>query len=179
MRKLKIIGYLCMSLVMVIGVLTIVASGGGGDSDDSDDTTINPYNIEPSTITTFTDLGLDICLEDGKPIIRMYTNSGCEYCKWDSKAFDPVVKMYVNKGLIIAHHWELNTGDDLLTDEKEMEVPESEREIYNTFNPNSTVPTFVFGCTYKRVGAYTQRTLEAEAAEFMAVIVDLLDSSAQ
>jgi hypothetical protein len=37
MRKLKILSYLCLSLVMIIGFMTIVASGGGdGGGGDSD-----------------------------------------------------------------------------------------------------------------------------------------------
>ena len=44
MRKLNIISYFCLSLVMIIGLMTIVASGGGGggDSDTPGDDTINP-----------------------------------------------------------------------------------------------------------------------------------------
>jgi hypothetical protein len=175
----------CLSLVMVIGLITIVASGGGGGGGGGTDTpvdnTIDPNNIVPSSITTFDDEGGDICLEDGKPVIRMYSSSTCPYCAWDANAFDPVAKMYVEDGLIVAHHWEIwdlynRTGDDLLTDEVEGTIPESEIDIFGMFNPDYSTPTFVFGCKYTREGASRYNYgLEAEAAEFMAVIEELLD----
>ena len=177
------IRFFCLLLVTVIGVMTIVASGGGGgsdtSSDNSGDSTIDPDKIVPSAITTFdhVDSG-DICREDGKPVIRMFSTPTCPHCAWSSEAFEPVVQMYMDQGLIVAHHWDLYTGDDLLTSEVEDEIPESEMEIYDTFSPQSYVPTFVFGCTYYRVGTghEGEDDLEAEAAEFMAVIEELLDS---
>ena len=197
MWKPKMIRFSFLLLVMVIGFMTIVATGGGGgggggsdsssddsdDSDDSADSTIDPYEIVPSTITTFdyVDDG-DICMEDGKPVIRMYSSSTCPYCAWDAGAFNPVVERYVDDGLIVAHHWEiwnLNTGagDDLLTDEIENTIPESELEIFETFDPEYLTPYFVFGCKYTRTGAARYSYgLNAEAAEFMAVIEELLDS---
>ena len=92
-----------------------------------------------------------------------------------------VVKWYMDQGLIVAHHWESwggNTGDDLLTSEVEGTIPDSELEIFGTFNPEYSTPTFVFGCKYTRLGAtrYYSDDLEGEAAEFMAVIEELLDS---
>jgi thiol-disulfide isomerase/thioredoxin len=186
MQKLKMIRFFCLLLVMVIGFLTIVTSGGGGgdggsdtSSDNSDDSTIDPYEIVPSTITTFdhVDDG-DICTEDDKPVIRMFSTSTCSHCAWSAEAFEPVVQKYVDQGLIVAHHWELYTGDDFLTSEVEDEIPESEMAIYDTFSPLSYVPAFVFGCTYYRIGTghEIEDDLEAEAAEFMAVIEELLDS---
>ena len=174
MRKLKIINYFCLSLVMVIGLLTVVASGGGGDddSDTSDDTTIE----------TFNDNGGAICTEDSKPVIRMFSTSTCPHCLWVGDTFDDVVQKYVDEGSIVAHHWEIwnlsaSTGDDLLTDQVEGSIPASEIAIYNTYS-GGYVPTFVFGCRYYRVGnGYeTENDLKAEAAEFMAVIEELLDS---
>ena len=184
MRKLQIISYFCLSLVTVIGLMTIVASGGGGggESDTTNDTpvdaVIDPYEIAPSAIETFTSTGGDICMEDGKPVIRMFSTTWCPHCQWISDVFDDVVQMYVDEGLIVAHHWELDTGDDTLTIQVEESVPESEEAIFNTFNPDNSIPTFVFGCRYYRIGNghELQNDLKAEAAEFMAVIEDLLDS---
>ena len=178
MRKLKIFSYFCLSLVMIIGLMTVVASGGGGGGgSDTPDDTIDPYEITPSSITTFDYNGGDICMEDGKPVIRMFSSPTCPHCTWAADAFDPVAKMYVNEGAIVAHHWDLITGDDLLTSVVETEIPDSEMAIYNTYS-GGYVPTFVFGCTYSRVGTGFESTddLEAEATEYMAVIEELLDS---
>ncbi len=128
-------------------------------------------------IQTFTDTGDDICTEDGKPVIRMYSTTICPHCKWIMETFDSLVKEYVDEGKIVAHHYELNTGDDTLTHEVEEYVPQSEREVYREYNPDSTVPTFVFGCKYTRVGNSFEQSadgLEKEEAEFRAVIEELL-----
>jgi len=55
----------------------------------------------------------------------------------------------------------------------------TEQAIYNKFNPKGSVPTFVFGCKYFRVGnAYeAQDNLEAEETEFRSVIDKLLEES--
>ena len=170
MGKLKIISYLCLSLVMVIGFITIVASGGG-DGGGSSDT------------TTFSDNGGTICTEDDKPVIRMFSQSSCPHCAWSAQAFDPVVKNYVNQGLIVAHRWEIwdadaNTGDDLLTDQVEGTIPAAEMAVYDTYS-GGYVPTFVFGCRYTRVGTGHESTndLKAEEDEFIDIIEELLDST--
>ena len=170
MKTIKI--FLCF---VMIGLLTGCGGGGGGGSTDA--TTIDPNTIEPSSIATFSSVNGDICTEDDKPVIRLFSTRTCPHCQWVAGAFDPVVKMYVEEGLIVAHHWEVDTGDDLLTDQVETNVPDSEIAIYYSFNSQNTVPTFVFGCRYYRVGnGYeSQNNLRAEAAEFMAVIEALLD----
>jgi len=85
--------------------------------------------------------------------------------------------MYVDEGLIVAHHWEVDTGDDTLTDQVEEVVPDSEVAIFDDINPQGSIPTFVFGCKYYRIGTgYEQEDdLESEAAEFMAVIEALIN----
>ncbi len=56
------------------------------------------------------------------------------------------------------------------------EVPDSERAIFKEFNPKNSVPTFVFGCKYYRVGNGYERAddLDAEVKELKAVIDALL-----
>jgi hypothetical protein len=81
----------------------------------------------------------------------------------------------VDKGEIIAYHWELDIDDDTLRTEK-IPVPESEKKIFRKFNPRGGVPTFIFGSKYYRIGNGYEREkdLEAEKAEFRAVIEALL-----
>ncbi len=122
-----------------------------------------------------------ICTEDGKPIVRLFTTTGCPHCNWIKDTFDSTVKEYVDEGKIVAHHWEVITGDDTLTEEVESEVPESELEIYSTFSSRPpSVPTFVFGCKYYRIGNAHEREgdLEAEAQDFREVIDALLEELA-
>ena len=172
MGKLKLIRYFCMSLVMVIGLMTIVASGGGGGDDDG--------GGDPgcTDFETFSCRNGNICMEDGKPVIRLFSTTWCPHCQWISDTFDEVAQTYVDQGLIVAYHWELDTGDNTLTPQVEDSVPDSELSVYDTFNPQNTVPTFVFGCRYYRIGTGYENTndLEAEKAEFIDVIEELLNS---
>lgn len=155
------------------------SDNGSKDSNSSGDTTIDPYEIEPSSIQTFSSVpGSDgVCTEDGKPVIRLYSTTWCSHCRWIGSTYDAVVKMYIDLGLIVAHHWEVDTGDDTLTDQVEEEVPDSELAIFYDINPERSIPTFVFGCKYYRIGnGYGEEDgLESEAAEFEAVIEALLD----
>jgi len=170
-------------LVCFILVFFFIGCSGSDNSskksNSSDDTTIDPYEIEPSSIQTFSSVpGSDgVCTEDGKPVIRLYSTTWCPHCQWIGSTYDAVVKMYVDEGLIVAHHWEVNTGDDTLTDQVEEDVPDSEMAIFDDINPQGSIPTFVFGCKYYRIGnGYQQEgDLESEAAEFEAVIEALIN----
>jgi thiol-disulfide isomerase/thioredoxin len=115
-----------------------------------------------------------ICTENGKPIIRLYSTSGCGHCSWVKPAFNDVVDDYSNR--IVAHNWVLDKEDDALTPQDEDGIPPREYDIYDTFNPANTVPTFVFGCKYYRVGTAYERedNLAAERSEFRNVIDALL-----
>jgi thiol-disulfide isomerase/thioredoxin len=182
MRKRKAISYFCLLLVMVIGLMTIVASGGGdGGGSDGDGSTSDDATDDTVTIETFDYESGDICMEDDKPIIRLFSTSTCPHCLWVGDTFEEVVQKYLEEGSIIAHHWEYNTittnWDDLLTSQVETDIPASEKDVFDTYS-GGYVPTFVFGCRYTRVGnGYeAEDDLDAEAAEFEAVIEELLDS---
>lgn len=167
-------------LILVFFFISCSGSDNGSkDSNSSGDITIDPYEIEPSSIQTFSSVpGSDeVCTEDGKPVIRLYSTTWCPHCQWIGSTYDAVVKMYVDEGLIVAHHWEVDTGDDTLTDQVEEDVPDSELEIFDDINPQGSIPTFVFGCKYYRIGnGYGEEDdLESEAAEFEAVIEALID----
>lgn len=127
-----------------------------------------------SEIKTFKSTGDSICSEDGKPVIRLFSTTKCPHCRWIKSTFDDTVKEYGDK--IAAYHWELDTGDNTLTADTEEAIPKSELGVFSKYNPKSSVPTFVFGCKYYRVGnAYeASGDLEAEKAEFRAVIEGLL-----
>ena len=130
-------------------------------------------------IKTFSDNGGDGCYEDGKPVIRLFSTTWCPHCKWITETYESVVQEYADKELIVAKHWELDINDDTLTQGVEGSVPESELAIYREFNPRGSIPTFVFGCKYSRIGNGFERSvgLEAEEAEFRAVIDTLIQNA--
>ena len=133
-----------------------------------------PSNPE---ITTFYDSGEEICTEEGKPVIRMFSSSSCPYCSWSKPIFENVTKEYMDAGKIISYHWEDNMNTLSGNDEP---ITEDERSIYLTYNPRGTIPTFVFGCKYYRIGAPHSNSQNGEAleeAELRAVIEDLLSQT--
>jgi len=169
-----------MMLFLIAGCLLLACSGSGDESASpyySDDGTLNPYDIEPSEIKTFESIDGEICREDGKPVIRLFSTTWCSHCRWIANTFDAVAQMYMDEGEIVARHWEVDTGDDVLTEQVEQAVPDSEDAVFKAFNPRESIPTFVFGCKYYRIGTgYEQENdLKAEAAEFMAVIEALIN----
>lgn len=119
-----------------------------------------------------------ICKIEDKPVIYLFSTTVCPHCQWVKPIFDRVASEYVEAGKIKAHHWELDTGDDALTAEIENQIPLEAEKIYQEFNPNDSVPTFVFGCKYFRVGnGYEQENdPNKEEQELRAVIDDLLES---
>lgn len=123
-------------------------------------------------IKTFKDNNNPVCKLDNKPIVRVFSTSWCPHCKWITETYKNVMKEYTDKGKIIAYNWEIDTGDDLLTDEQEEQVPPSELAVYKKFNPKGSVPTFIFGCRYYRIGNgfEGENDLAAEESEFRAVL---------
>jgi len=141
--------------------------------------TPEPQGMEAKIIGsagTFYEVDNPICKDGGKPIIRLFSTTWCPHCQWVSSTFDKVAKDYVKKGKIVAHHWQLDTNDDTLTTEVEKAVPNEEGVIYNQFNPGGSIPTFVFGCRYYRIGNGYERQndLAAEEKEFREIIDKLL-----
>ena len=132
---------------------------------------ISGTNTEKST---FKSTGDEICTQDGKPIIREFSTTWCPHCKWIKDTYAKVVKEY--EGQIIAYQWDIDKNDDALTEGLESYIPEEELEIFKKYNPKGSIPTFVFGCKYVRVGnGYeSQGDLEAEEAEFRKIIEELI-----
>jgi thiol-disulfide isomerase/thioredoxin len=120
----------------------------------------------------------EIQYENGKPVIRLFSTTWCPHCTLIKDAFDSIIKEYVQTGQIVAYHWDLDTGDNTLTDEIETEVPQSELAVFQTFNPGGSIPTFVFGNKYWRIGnGYEgQNDLIAEEAEFKRIIEKLVQN---
>ncbi len=132
-------------------------------------------------LTSFDETSEDLVLEDGKPVILLFTTTWCPHCTWIKDTFDSVVKEYAGQGKIVARHWELDTGDDTLTEEVETEVDAGHEALYRKLNPRGSIPTFVFGGKYFRIGNAheAQDDLAAEEADFRAVIEALVEEANQ
>jgi len=132
---------------------------------------IELYTEEETTFKTTTD---EICKKDGKPVIRMFSASIDYHSKWVTDSFNEIVNEY--EGRIMAHNWEIDSGDDLLTEKIEEKIPKAEFDIYRKYNNAGTVPTFVFGCKYTRIGnGYeAEDDLLKEKAEFREIIESLI-----
>ncbi|MFA6422044.1 MAG: hypothetical protein WCV92_01435 [Candidatus Buchananbacteria bacterium] len=136
------------------------------------------FNKQPSTSSTFrVNNNSEICQEDGKPVVYLFSTSNCSHCLWIKDTFDKIVRRYVASGKIKAYHYDLDSGDDLLTSETEKLVPKEAFAVFNEFNPGGGVPTFVFGCKYYRIGnGYEQNSdLNAEANEFEIILNKLIN----
>jgi peptidyl-prolyl cis-trans isomerase C len=134
-------------------------------------------NSSGNTFQKFVKMGIDICKNDkGLPIVLLFSDPDCSHCKWIGGTFDTVAKEYVKKGLIEAHHYDVDTNDDLLTLYPETEIPVKYLKIKNQTNPDKLVPYFNFGCRYDRIGnGYKgQGDLSVEEKEMRNVIDALL-----
>lgn len=119
----------------------------------------------------------EICTEDGKPIIRLFATTWCPHCKWIKETYIGVVEEYMAKGEIVAYLWNADVGDNVLTEKTEKQLPREENVIFQEFNPQQSIPTYVFGCKYHRIGnafegrsASQETLLAAEAKEFRFII---------
>jgi len=125
----------------------------------------------------FVKMGADICINDkGLPIVILFSDPDCSHCKWIGPSFDAVVMKYVKRGLIEAHHYDIDSNDDLLTPDLETEIPLKYLKIKNQSDPDRLAPYFNFGCRYDRIGnGYeAQGDLRAEEREMCNVIDALL-----
>jgi thiol-disulfide isomerase/thioredoxin len=158
-----------LAAVIISGCIQLPGPAAGNQ-------TGNSTNITVTGISTFSAVNGSVETIDGKPVIRLFSTTWCPHCNWIGPTYDKVVSEYVAQGKIVAYHWQLDTGDNTLTPEKETEVPASEQAVYQKFNPRGSIPTFVFGGKYYRIGnGYEmEQSLENEEAEFRAVIDELI-----
>lgn len=141
-------------------------------NENIDGTAAAGYGTSAGAGSTFESTTDEVCMKDGKPIIRLFSTTTCPHCKWISKTFDAVAKEYAQQDKIIAYHWNLDTKDDSLTEEKESIIPQEEIVIFQKYGQGGGVPLFIFGCRYTRLGnAYElEDNLEAEEKEFRYII---------
>jgi len=172
-----------LAIFSVVGFFTVTLmlkkSNTETNTNNNPDQNTNQQSTGPKvigSIGTFSKTDGEICKQDGKPIIRLFSTSTCPHCIWIKDTFDKVAKEYVNKGKIKAYHWVMDQGDDILTTAKESQVPDSEMQVLAKFDVDGYVPAFVFGCQYFRIGTgyESQNDLKKEEAEFRKIIDELL-----
>ena len=182
-----VIGLIIMAVVFFSGKKGEVAGEQAQNNQNNQNTNTQPAETPPTTgpvtvpisvaeaKTFFEKKDATVCKDGGKPVVYLFSTTWCPHCVWIKDTFDSIMKKYVDEGKIVAYHYEVDTGDDTLTAAKETKVPDSALAVYNEFNPEGSIPTFIFGCKYFRIGnGYEQQgDLNAEIVEFEALIKDL------
>ena len=121
--------------------------------------------------------GFDVCTNiGGQPVVFLFTSSYCSHCEWLGKIYDVIVKDYIEDGRIEAHHYDIHSKDDLLTEEIETDISDEIYELFTHGSPKELVPYINFSCKYERVGTGYEKTqdTEAEGQEIMDVIETLI-----
>ena len=128
--------------------------------------------VEPESV--FLETGDEICYHDEKPIVRLYSAAIDPHSQWIKQAYEDVTAEFGDE--IVAYNWEIDSGDNTISAEIEESIPKSEFEIYKKYNSAGTVPTFIIGCKYIRVGnAYEKEgNIELEKEELRNIIQQLL-----
>ncbi|MFT4303185.1 MAG: SurA N-terminal domain-containing protein [Candidatus Woesearchaeota archaeon] len=139
------------------------------DSQDSLNQQIPGSDLSASE-GTFLVVGDEVCLEDGKPIIRMFSTSTCPHCTWIKDTFDDLVQEYIDSGDVVGYNWLLDASANSLDPSFTGSIPQSEIQLFQQFNPQGSVPTYVFGCKYMRIGNSGTNDLAFEENEFRNII---------
>jgi len=175
-----------ISALIISGSILYAASKTNGDSGSSDtaETTDSDTDVagaetgtlgEPvRTFETFTEYDTEVCKQDGKPVVYLFSTTWCPHCQWVAETFDNWAKENSDKAAV--YHWQIDTKDNTITSEVETEIPSDILAVYNKFNPDGSIPTFVFGCRYSRVGnGYeSESDLTKEKASFDSVLGELI-----
>lgn len=150
------------------------------------DTTDTVDDVDANTTPSLTDgsfkyyEGTDILLEDGKPVIVLFSTETCPHCQWISETFDMIAKEYQDAGKIKAYHFNFTQSGvaDTISGETFDAIP-SQFEELNTKYGGGYVPTFVIGGKYFRVGnAFEQEDdLEKESTELRRIIDQVIEEA--
>jgi len=177
---IAVIGVIVLAIVLVSGNKGAVATNPSNNTVQNQQAQTQqpasgPEAVSPTAPgieTFFEKKNAQICKEGGKPVVYLFSTTWCPHCQWIKDTYDSVVSEYVKAGKIKAYHWQMDTGDNTLTSDTETSVPADAQAVYKEFNPQGSIPTFVIGCKYFRVGnGYeSQKDLNAEATELKAAI---------
>lgn len=121
---------------------------------------LSGIDLSKFAIGDFIVSGDTLCTEDGKPIIYFFGEDNCGFCKWEHPIIENVTAKFTG---YISFHDNMNELD-------------RDREIFNKYSPDNSIPTIVVGCTYYRVGAGTRVGEEQEEKILTALICTLTDN---
>jgi len=128
--------------------------------------------------STFYDTGDEIIKDNsGRPYVLLFSTTWCPHCQWISETFDSLANESFASQINL-QHWQLDTGDNTLTPLiTETEIPLSMLNILKKYNPEGSIPTFIFGGRYIRIGTgyESQNDLNAEMEDFKFIIGKLLE----
>ena len=135
-------------------------------------------NTTPIQGSSFSSTGDSVLLDSaGKPYVIMFSTTWCPHCQWVKPVFNNLTQESFADQIDL-QHWDLDTGDNELTPQVETEVPSDILDIYNHYNPSGSIPTFVFGGKYLRIGTGYESQgdagLTAEKTDFEFIINKLL-----
>jgi hypothetical protein len=160
-----------LRLWLVVSLSAVIAAGCLETSSDP------AGESHPQDIKTFDAVAGPVETIDGKPVIRLFATTWCPHSTFVKGPYEKVCREYVAAGKIVAHLWELDLGDDVLTPAPEGTVPAAEEAVFERFNPAYSVPTLVFGGKYYRIGSGYEGQANGQAleeAEFRAVIEEVI-----
>lgn len=106
------------------------------------------------------DTASQICYDpSGKLILREFSASWCSDCTALTPLYNQLVQSYGSR--IVSYSWVVD----------KQSVPAGEEAIYSKYSPNSSIPTFVFGCKYYMIGSASQKSTWLNAS---TAVVDYL-----
>lgn len=154
---------------LILGAILVSSPGTTSAPSDSEKSAVQSTG-QYETFETSSD---EVCKVDGKPVVYLFSTTTCPHCTWIKDTFDKWAKD--NSDKVTAYHWELDTNDNSLTEEVETEVPEDQMAQYEKFNAEGTVPQFIFGCKYYRVGNgfESESNLDKEVEAYNKVLAEL------
>lgn len=123
---------------------------------NNSDIRIVEENINRINLKGFEAANDEACYWEKKLVIRLYTSSWCKICDESIAIFNEAISGFAGSGKIKALHWNLDTGDNLLTSDKENGIPEEELKIFEKYSPKSFVPVTILGCKYARIGSLAE-----------------------
>lgn len=166
-KSTLVILFIVLALVVVFFYFILGNSGNGGGE----------VVVTPVEGSTFLNTGDNLLVDvSGKPYVLLFSTTWCPHCAWIKDTFDALAQSeFANQ--VNIQHWEVDTGDNTLTSEVETQVPGEMLDIYKKYNPSGSIPTFIFGGKYIRIGTGYERQndLNAETTDFKFIIGKLLE----
>lgn len=143
-------GFLIFVTIIALVLGGIMVFSPGKETSNKNESTSTYEKFEGFDIK-----GESVCKKDGKPIVYVISTTTCPHCiyikdtfvKWGKDNSDKLdVQLWVFDGK------SPDSADNLITDEIETSISNEAMQVYEKMNPDGTVPTFIFGCKYVRVG---------------------------